>query len=51
LKPDLGLKAKFIKGVKIYATAWQKKTLCTGLVEGTRFITPKKATTLTKTLA
>jgi len=28
-----------------------KKTLCAGLVEGTRFITPKIATTLTKALA
>ena len=51
LKPYLGLKAKFTEGVKICATAEQQKTLCAGVVAGTRFMTPKIATTLTKTLA
>ena len=51
LKPDLGVKAKFTKGVEICATAEKQKTLCTDVVAGARFITPKIATTLTKTLA
>ena len=51
LKPDLGLKDKFTEAVKICATAQKQKTLCAGAVAGTHFITPKIATTLTKTLA
>jgi len=51
LKPDLGLKAKFTEGVQICATAEKQKTLCAGVVAGTRFIRAKTATTLTKTLA
>ena len=51
LKPDLGLKAKVSERVKICATAEKQKTLCAGVVAGTRIITPKTATPLTNTLA
>jgi len=45
------MKVQFTEGVKICATAEQQKTLFAGVVAGTRFITPKITTTLTKTLA
>jgi len=38
-------------GVPVCATAELQKTLCAGVVAGTRFITPKKTTTLSKPLA
>ena len=49
-EPHLG-QAKFTKEVTICATPEQQKTLFESVVAGTRFITFKITTTLTKTLA
>jgi len=49
LKPDLGPKPNLQRDLR-YAQLRSDKKRCAGVVAGTRFITPKIATTLTKTL-